>query len=93
MPYHSTSVVGESYKDKKFVKRTAMNHFNYSRSERNNLSSAFDSKVVAFVLGVIAITMFYAIFHTNANYNLFTWDLNNLEWSKVKYFPNIYVYI
>lgn len=82
MPYHYASVVGESYKDKKFVKGTAMNHLNYSRSERNNFSSSFDSKIVAFVLGVIATTIFYAIFHTNANYNLFTWDFNNLEWSK-----------
>ena len=68
-----------------------MNHLSYSRSERSSFSSAFDSKPIAFVLGVIAITIFYAILHTNANYNLFTWDFNNLEWSKVKYFPTIYV--
>ena len=71
------------YKDRSKFKKSPMNRVNENRTERNRTNSSKPAKLTASILGIIAVLIFYAIFHTNANYYLFSWDINNLNWSKV----------
>lgn len=47
-----------------------------------SISKSSFTKLLALLLGIVALIIIYAIAQTNSNYNLFLWDFNNLEWSK-----------
>ena len=84
MSLHYIPDFSATNKNRNKVKKSPMNRMNDNHTERNRYNIYAYGKPIACILGAIAVSISYAIFRTNANYNLFSWDIDNLDWSKVK---------